>query len=298
MREISDRSPAPGAARSSGSDPPPIIEPSQLKRRSSNPPGDDESDETLLPSIPPDAIVPGAASSDEMPIAPAVMAEVMVTSAATPAPPPAVAAAAPPPSVDETDLDADVVTVETKYESPFATKGGEAAAERAGASASAAVPSSPATTPQKRSGWGFVVAFVIFATAAGVALRAAGGSEEHGVAVVPVQGVNPIAIAIATATATATATTTTTTTTTASSAPDDVPPGAEVPAGYGLIFVEAPAGARVRIDGAVVGLGPATSAVAAPGYHEVRVEQEGHEAKNVVEVRAGKTTHAGSTLLP
>ena len=83
-----------------------------------------------------------------------------------------------------------------------------------------------------------------------------------------------------------------------SSAPDDVPPGAEVPAGYGLIFVEAPAGARVRIDGAVVGLGPATSAVAAPGYHEVRVEQEGHEAKNGVEVRAGKTTHAGSTLLP
>jgi hypothetical protein len=30
----------------------------------------------------------------------------------------------------------------------------------------------------------------------------------------------------------------------------------------------------------------------------VRVEQGGHELKSVVEVRAGKTTHAGSTLLP
>ncbi len=75
MREISDRSPAPGATRTSGSDPPPIIEPSELKRRSSNPPRDDESDETLLPSIPPDAIVPGAASSDEMAVAPVVASD-------------------------------------------------------------------------------------------------------------------------------------------------------------------------------------------------------------------------------
>ena len=52
-------------------------------------------------------------------------------------------------------------------------------------------------------------------------------------------------------------------------------PGADVPPGYGLVEVTAPAGARVRIDGAIAGAGPATSLVAAPGYHEVRVEQDG-----------------------
>jgi DNA-binding response OmpR family regulator len=74
---------------------------------------------------------------------------------------------------------------------------------------------------------------------------------------------------------------------------DDIPPGAEVPAGYGLIQVVSPAGARVRIDGAIVGRGPLTSSVAAPGYHEVRVEAGGKEAKNVIEVHAGKTAHVG-----
>jgi hypothetical protein len=46
----------------------------------------------------------------------------------------------------------------------------------------------------------------------------------------------------------------------------------------------------VRIDGAIGGAGPLASLVAAPGYHEVRVEQDGHDTKQVIEVRAGKTT--------
>ena len=71
---------------------------------------------------------------------------------------------------------------------------------------------------------------------------------------------------------------------------DDLPPGAEVPPGYGLVEVTAPAGSRVRIDGAIGGAGPLASLVAAPGYHEVRVEQDGHDTKQVIEVRAGKTT--------
>jgi hypothetical protein len=65
-----------------------------------------------------------------------------------------------------------------------------------------------------------------------------------------------------------------------------------------LIQVEAPAGARIRIDGALVGRGPTTSSVAAPGYHEVRAEMDGKESKSVIEVRAGKTAHAGFTPPP
>jgi hypothetical protein len=71
---------------------------------------------------------------------------------------------------------------------------------------------------------------------------------------------------------------------------DDIPPGAEVPAGYGLVEVRAAQGSRVSIDGAVVSNGPTASLVAAPGYHEVRAEKDGRTTKHVVEVRAGKIT--------
>jgi len=288
MREISDRSPpAPGTSRSSGSDPPPIVEPSALKRRSSNPPGEDESDERLLPSIPPDAIVPGASSSDEMPIAATVLTEAMVMSPASPSPRDA-PATPPAPVPDEPEP----VTVETSYESPFATPSRPQDALVAAVSVAPARPATgsqtqPAEVPRKRSGWGVVLVFALLAAAAWRALRSAGGNADSAPEGVPVGA--------ATATTTTTVTATATATTTSS---DDLPPGAEVPAGYGLISVEAPAGARVRVDGADVGLGPATAAVAAPGYHEVRVAQGGREAKSVVEVRAGKVTHAGSTLAP
>jgi hypothetical protein len=75
-----------------------------------------------------------------------------------------------------------------------------------------------------------------------------------------------------------------------SSVGDDIPPGAEVPAGYGLVEVHATPGSRLRMDGAVVSTGPTASLVAAPGYHEVRAERDGRTTKHVVEVRAGKIT--------
>ena len=79
--------------------------------------------------------------------------------------------------------------------------------------------------------------------------------------------------------------------------PADPPP---VPPGLGLVVVTAPPGVRVRIDGAVAGMGPRVDAIAAPGYHEVRVEQQeaGDDKQVVVEVRAGKTTRIGSAQLP
>ena len=77
MREISDRSPNPGAARMPTSNPPPIVEPSALRKRSSNPPSSEEAQAQAQPteerhglaSIPPDAVVPGASSSEELPVA-------------------------------------------------------------------------------------------------------------------------------------------------------------------------------------------------------------------------------------
>ncbi|MGD0530673.1 MAG: response regulator, partial [Polyangiaceae bacterium] len=66
MREISDRSPDPGAAKPA-SKPPPIVEPSALRKRSSNPPAVDDGWDDIeeppppMASIPPDAVVPEAA---------------------------------------------------------------------------------------------------------------------------------------------------------------------------------------------------------------------------------------------
>jgi hypothetical protein len=71
-----------------------------------------------------------------------------------------------------------------------------------------------------------------------------------------------------------------------------------VPSGYGLIVVTAPSGARVRLDGAIAGTGPVASAVAAPGFHDLRVEGEGKDAVQVVEVRAGKAIRWSPTPAP
>jgi hypothetical protein len=296
MRELSDRSPAPGAARATGSDPPPIIEPSELKRRSSNPPADDDSDESMLPSIPPDAIVPGAASSDEMAIAPVAVFEGTSATARQ-------AAGADPvgiPRPARPHGDAEVEEAAAPVAEPDAGGARDAAVARKGEAAE---------DGKKRSRWGYFVAVTLVAAAAFLALRATGGSEEEGRATTtgaatPIETPSPTAAATASTGASATAapvemppTNPATATREPTAVGDDVPPGAEVPAGYGLIVIEAPARARVRVDGTLVGVGPAT-AVAAPGYHEVRVEQGGRDTKSVVEVRAGKMTHAGSTPVP
>jgi hypothetical protein len=83
-----------------------------------------------------------------------------------------------------------------------------------------------------------------------------------------------------------------------SAASDDLPPSASVPPGYGILEIVAPAGARVRVDGADAEAGPLSSSVLRAGYHQVRVEQGGHDSQYVIEVRAGKTTHVKSAPLP
>jgi CheY-like chemotaxis protein len=73
---------------------------------------------------------------------------------------------------------------------------------------------------------------------------------------------------------------------------DDIPPGAEVPAGYGLLEVTAPAGARIHVDGALVGGGSEVRTALPPGSHEVAIDFAGRESKQSFEVRAGKSTRA------
>ncbi len=75
---------------------------------------------------------------------------------------------------------------------------------------------------------------------------------------------------------------------------EEIPPGAEVPPGFGLLEVTAPSFARIRIDGAVVGSGPMVSSVVSPGYHDVRIENGGREESHVIDVRAGKVTRISS----
>jgi hypothetical protein len=147
----------------------------------------------------------------------------------------------------------------------------------------------------KRRGFGLLLlGFALLACAVGIVLRAT--SESEAPAVVATETTPPAPVAVQ-----ATVSAASTPALPALAAPatgEDLPPGAEVPAGYGLVEVTAPAGARIRIDGAIAGAGPAVSSVAAPGYHEVRVEGGGHESKSVVEVRAGKVARVQAALAP
>jgi hypothetical protein len=160
MRELSDRSPAPGAAQSSP-DMPPIIEPSELRPRSSNPPAnrtepsDPPDEHALLPSIPPDAIVPETTSIEELAIAQAPAS----------LPPPAEAPAP---------------------EGPRSSSRADAKPEWAGsperARSSFPVPSSPPAAlvdeSRPREPWGFVIAFALLLGAVAAVLRVAGGDAE------------------------------------------------------------------------------------------------------------------------
>jgi hypothetical protein len=309
MREISDRSPDPGKAHVPASNPPPIVEPSALRKRSSNPPAVDDDwdtvDEPPLASLPPDAMVPEAASSEEPVLA-------RPTGLSAVAAPLAFSFVAPEPQHD-TDPEA-------PYSSPFA-----AITEPLAPNFAPPPPESPAPRPiealppartieptlplprtappevqpaeepalPRRSAWLFVAAFAGLGLAVGAVLqmRGADGPEATLSQASATPAVLPPTSAIETATASAPAAT-------AASSGDDLPPGAEVPPGLGLVEVTATAGSRVRIDGAIAGAGPVTSLVAAPGYHEVRVEQDGHDTKQVIEVRAGKTTRVKSAPAP
>ena len=79
---------------------------------------------------------------------------------------------------------------------------------------------------------------------------------------------------------------------------DALPPGAAIPAGYGLLEIGAPRGARVLVDGVDAGSGPLSSSVQRAGYHQVRIDQDGKRSQYVIEVRAGKTTRVKSSPLP
>jgi len=281
MREISDRSPNPGGAHVPTSKPPPIVEPSALRRRSSNPPAVDDDWDSVeepppLASLPPDAVVPEPEPEpehDTEPEAPysspfAVTTEPLAPNLAPPPPP------EPPPLPR---------AIEPTLPLPRTAPPEAEPAEE---------PAAP-----RRSAWPLIAAFTGLGLAVGAVLQMR-GAEPPGAtpstALVAPTAVPPIsATAMATTTPTASAPAAT-----ATGLGDELPPGAEVPPGYGLVEVTAPAGAHVRIDGAIAGAGPVTSLVAAPGYHEVRVEQDGHDTKQVIEVRAGKTTRVTSATTP
>jgi CheY-like chemotaxis protein len=272
MREISDRSTEPGTARAPASDPAPIVEPSKLRRRSSNPPeanvAEEGADEQLsLPSIPPDAVVP-AGTSEDLVIAPPGPAQ----------------GESPPPVADQAP------------EGP-AARHPLAVPSTSGVPASGAQPDPvPRVAPRSRAPYRLLFAVGLL----GVAVAAVRPwiHERRGTAQAPsnlpavVSPTAPVTTAsIGTPLLSAPPAPT-------SSPDDDLPPGAEVPPGFGLLEVRAPARAVVRIDGTVAGSGPFVANVAAPGYHEVGVEQGGHQSKDIIEVRTGKATRVRSALLP
>lgn len=323
MREISDRSPEPGAARGSTSNPPPIIEPSELRPRSSNPPGVEAlvEEEPPLPSIPPDAIVPGSSSSEEQAAAPvsqsapglrAAPAEEPVHDTAVEAP---VATREPeakplertlPLPMPEASRGAAVPRPEARVVAA-AAPGAAAAAAAARAAAPAPAPTSAAAAapaPRRRIRWSVVLSFLALGFAAGAVIHATHPEEaqtEPSAVAIGASGSpivdKPSASAALMPTAPPPVTSVVTVpSASASAAPsassptDDIPPGAEVPAGYGLVEVRAAPGTRLRIDGALAANGASASLVAAPGYHEVRAEKDGRTTKHVIEVRAGKVT--------
>jgi hypothetical protein len=160
----------------------------------------------------------------------------------------------------------------------------------------------PAQAPAKRSAWPFILAFAVLGIAIGAALhvgrsqptqqpqRDPGGSAAA-------TGAASLSAAAVTSRAPAPSTAPTPSSTREDS--DEIPPGVEVPDDYGLVDVVAPPAAHVRIDGAIAGAGPEVRLVAAPGFHEVRIEPEGQDpTKQVIEVRTGKTTRVRSAQAP
>jgi hypothetical protein len=301
MRSLSERSPQPPTSRTAAPKPV-IVEPSDLRPRS-NPPGKLENDPTsepgLLPSLPPDAIVPGTASGEDagpirIPSLAPGLPELTLVEAEPAAPPePAIEEGTPQPSA----------AAERASEEALSMPSLPAAAGTGSEQAPAPFPPLFEVTgdeptrppPAKRFPWGMVIATVVLTVVSAVVTRLASTPRPEApratVAVpAPVASAAPEPSSRGANGAAAPP----------SSSSDDVPAGAEVPAGYGLIVVTAPAGARVRLDGALLGgAGPIASAVAAPGYHDVRVEQDQQkEVVQAVEVRAGKVVRAGSAASP
>jgi hypothetical protein len=147
--------------------------------------------------------------------------------------------------------------------------------------------------PVQRKRWGLLLPVGLVGVAVAAALR--WGGDEQAPARAPSE-VSPVSVTPSSTSSTSASTETVSTP--PPSASDDLPPGAEVPPGFGLVEVRAPARAVVRVDGKAAGSGPFVAAVAAPGYHEVRIAQGARESTHVIEVRAGKVAHVGSAPVP
>ena len=327
MREISDRSPDPGRAHVPPSDPPPLVEPSALRKRSSNPPADD--DGTLdaaeegvhIASLPPDAVVPDTALGEEpFPVSPSAPGAALTWRQPPPAAETEQESSPYPPGPWEAESEYDT-DVEAMYSSPFALTEQRPPPPVWGASAptpalpTPTVPLPPPLAPPSpreveapepralspRSAGSTLAWLALLAVVVGAPLLYAQSRRTQKMA-------EPAGSAAATAATAAPATSASaapamapaepSSLSAAAEADDALPPGAEVPPGFGLIEVSAPPGALVRIDGAIAGAGPAASLVAAPGTHEVRVELDGHDTQEAIEVRPGKTARVQSTPHP
>jgi DNA-binding response OmpR family regulator len=318
MREISDRSPNPGPAHASAPQLPPIVEPSQLRPRSSNPPSlDGTDDDALLASIPPDAIVPDAVGTDGAPPAGTAAAplhgnEVRGSGASPPAEgnagPMGGSSSADGPFVSPFALPTTPTPEEPLREvtgaRPLASKpAGPKPAEPKVVVASEpgspppdsdlASPMLPRKSPRT---WAKVMAFLLVIVAAGAAIYIADSQGQ------PTLGSSVRPAPIPPVTASESASTLNADRASPPSVPrnegDEPPAGVDVPAGSGYLEVLAAPGASVRVDGIWVGAGPTASRVVVAGYHEVTVEQGGHDSKQVIEVRAAKTTRVRSASIP
>jgi hypothetical protein len=234
-------------------------------------------------SIPPDAVVPAGTSSEEIAVAPADAESTVETPALfAPVLEPAIAEVAPPlapsPQPEPEAASADTAAPPPWF-APAATS--PEGPETVG----------PPARPSK-SHWGSLLALGALASAvAAVAWWMKGESAPPAPSPPP-----PATSAILAETPPPAATSASPTPRTAAS--DDLPPGAEVPPGYGFVEIRAPAGAPVRLDGKVVGSGPSVSVPATPGYHELRVQHQGRDTTQVIEVRAAKMTRVRAALAP
>jgi len=323
MREISDRSPAPGVAHPSSPNLPPLIEPSALRPRSSNPPANETvaepDDRAILPSIPPDAIVPAASSVDDyvaasaasvLPAVPSTPPDgdalALVAAASATGEPDATPIAPPPHMEDASAKPADVEPSLSPSQPPLLLPSQpppspEPSADSRRSQPPAKVSDEP-PEPEPPSpfkglrvvaiSFGLLVGFVI-----GV-IRLWSAQSEPPLRMRPPPAVSaapapPVATPSVSVVATPPVATPSATTPSAPTG-DEVPPGADVPAGYGLLDIAVAPGVAVQIDGRVVT--PPTAVP--PGHHQVRIEVNGRAQEYGVDVRAGHVTHARPPTVP
>jgi DNA-binding response OmpR family regulator len=320
MRELSDRSPVPGATHPSSPNLPPIIEPSALRPRSSNPPANEvpavvEAEERALPSIPPDAVVPAATSVDEYAAAPAASMlpgspsipplEEAADPFASPPPPVDPTPIAPPPEMDEASAKVDVAAPADEPSARLDEAVVPSTLSRPPAPAPSLPPptASPASLPPTKVAepppspepepprgpdplW-FVLAFAVLGGAVGAALRVS--STERPVAARQ-RAPEPVAVVSAPSATPAPPPPAPVPT----AAADDMPPGLDVPAGYGVLDLVLPQGAAAQVDGRVIA---PPSAIPA-GHHKVHVEVNGRVQEFETDIQAGRTTHVRPPTAP